>query len=124
MLRNRTHFTEEESQYLLTDILDGLEWLQKAGLCHRDISLENILVNQGRTVIIDMGMCLRIPYLDDNVGDVDMLRNMNHQDRRAQRCLISSRPWAGKLRYMSPEICSEEPFDGHAIDMWWESAYS
>lgn len=115
---DRAHFTEEESRYLLNYILDGLECLQSAGLCHRDISLENILVHQGMPVIIDMGMCFRIPYLDGNVDDADVPGSVNHQDIRAQRCLISRRPHAGKAYYMSPEILSEEPFDGHAVDMW------
>lgn len=39
----------------------GIENLQKAGICHRDMSLENLLVHRNGALIIDMGMCLRIP---------------------------------------------------------------
>jgi len=118
VLRERRRFTEPEGRYLLRSILNGLESLQRAGLCHRDISLENIMVDNEQTIVIDMGMCLRIPFLDNEEGDADMTGNVDYRDRRAQRCLISRRPRAGKRFYMSPEVFSEKPFDGHAIDMW------
>jgi serine/threonine protein kinase len=35
--------------------------LQRMGICHRDLSLENILVDEYKTsLIIDLGMCLRV----------------------------------------------------------------
>merc|ERR1712113_491461 len=91
------------------------EWLQRAGLCHRDISLENIMVDEGNTVIIDMGMCLRIPYTQN--GD-NMTIPVDSFHRRADRCLIAGRSAAGKGYCMSPEVYEETPFDGHAIDVW------
>ena len=100
-LDRRRRFTEDESRHFLRSILDGLEWLQRAGLTHKDISLENIMVDDELTVIIDVGMCLRIPYADNG----------------AQRHLINSQPRCGKLYYMAPEVYNEEPFDGCAVDM-------
>jgi len=117
LLQNRNGFSEEESRYLLGNILDGLESLQKVGICHRDISLENILVDHEMACVIDMGMCLRIPFLDDE-DNANILRNVDHRDRNEKRCLISSQPRAGKLQYMAPEVYNEEPFDGYAADMW------
>jgi len=59
----RSKFTEDEARYWMHQILDGLDNLQRAGICHRDMSLENLLVHKDRIcLIIDMGMCLRIPY--------------------------------------------------------------
>ena len=59
----RAKFTEEEARFWMHQILDGLDNLQRAGICHRDMSLENLLVHKDRIcLIIDMGMCLRIPY--------------------------------------------------------------
>ena len=107
---NEAHFTEEESRNLLTHILDGLELLQRAGLCHRDISCENIMIHQGRPVIIDMGLCLKIPYLNDEMDGA----NADHRDRLAQRCLINRQPRAGKVRsyqtFSTFTICSERYF--------------
>jgi serine/threonine protein kinase len=82
------------------------------GVCHRDMSLENILVDEyTRSVVIDLGMCLRVPY--DNggvVGDVS-----GGGLRRLIKPLIP----CGKPNYISPEVlASNEPFDGFAIDLW------
>ena len=82
-------FTEAESRHFLRSILDRVEWLQRAGLTHKDISLENIIVNGGSTVIIDLGMCLRVPYLDDQLDGTNM---------PPQRCLINGRSPCGKVR--------------------------
>merc|ERR550539_895084 len=54
------------------------------------------------TVIIDMGMCLRIPVRDDSM----------------ERCLIRRRSRCGKMYYMAPEVYAQQPFDGRAVDMW------
>ena len=60
------------------------------------------MVDDELTVIIDVGMCLRVLCADDG----------------AQRRLINSRPCCGKLYYMAPEVYNEEPFHGCAVDMW------
>jgi serine/threonine protein kinase len=83
------------------------------GVCHRDMSLENILVDEYTTsVVIDLGMCLRVPY-DDGGGEVSDV------SCGGLRRLIQPLIPCGKPNYISPEILSsEEPFDGFAIDLW------
>ena len=63
LLDMNERFTEPEARYWMRHVLNGLENLQHAGICHRDMSLENLLVHESGALIIDMGMCLRIPYL-------------------------------------------------------------
>lgn len=37
--------------------------LQKRGITHRDLSLENILIDENtHCIVIDLGMCLRVPF--------------------------------------------------------------
>jgi len=118
VLKRRRCFSESESRYLFRSILDGLDSLRRGGVCHRDISLENILIDHEQTFVIDMGMCLRIPFLNNEGGDIDMPRNVDYRDRSTQRCLIGRRNRAGKLLYMAPEVYSQRSFDGHIVDMW------
>ena len=76
------------------------------------MSLENILVDEyTRSVVIDLGMCLRVPYENDGeIGDVT-----GGGLRRLIKPLIP----CGKPNYISPEIlASDGPFDGFAIDLW------
>mmetsp|Transcript_17235 Transcript_17235/g.24514 ORF Transcript_17235/g.24514 Transcript_17235/m.24514 type:complete len:402 (+) Transcript_17235:303-1508(+) len=103
-----TRFNEDEARYYMDSILNGIETLQRAGICHRDLSIENIMIHRGHCVIIDMGQCIRIPYAE---------RQQQH------RLLIHPQGPSGKWRMRSPEIERElsgnaEPFDGHAVDMW------
>jgi serine/threonine protein kinase len=91
----------------------GLHHLQSLGICHRDLSLENILVNHENCLIIDMGMCLRVPYNDSETGAVtDVVRG-------TMRRLMKPQGVCGKHNYMSPEVfANTDPFDGFAIDLW------
>ena len=110
----------------------GLENLQSAGVCHRDMSLENLLVHQNGALIIDLGMCLRVPLRDDasalaatmsgmnmNGSNLQNSSNIFVNGRAAPRNLIKPQGTCGKWIYMSPEIyLNREPFDGFAVDMW------
>ena len=65
-------------------------------------------------MIIDMGMCLRVPYNDpehpETTTDV-----VHGTDRR----LMKPQGVCGKHNYMSPEVhANQTPFDGFAIDLW------
>ena len=73
-LDQRLKFSENETRYWMHQILEGLDNLQRAGICHRDMSLENLLVHNDRIcLVIDMGMCLRIPYEGGNEDGSDLL---------------------------------------------------
>ena len=66
-------------------------------------------------MIIDMGMCLRVPYNDHaNQGAVtDVTRG------GTTRRLIKPQGVCGKHNYMSPEVFANvDAFDGFAIDIW------
>lgn len=92
----------------------GLHHLQHMGVCHRDLSLENVLVDHDRCFIMDMGMCLRVPYTDpaDPTRIVDVTSG-------AMRRLMKPQGVCGKHNYMSPEIAANtEAFDGFSIDLW------
>jgi len=105
---------EPVARFWFRQILWGLHHLQSLGVCHRDLSLENILVDEDTCKIIDMGMCLRVPYCDpENRGITDVSR-ANHLRR-----LMKPQGVCGKHNYMSPEVfASIENFDGFAIDLW------
>lgn len=111
ILENKSRFSEPEARYWMRQILKGLSCLKKAGVAHRDMSPENLMVHQGNVYIIDMGMCLRIPSSghDDHI----------HTKGKQQRSLFCPQTPCGKWYYLSPEVClSEQPFDGPAVDLW------
>lgn len=81
-----------------------------------------------RGVVIDMGMCLRVPYPAPDGTSIDLksARTRLGADQledaatiRLRRCLFKPQGTCGKLPYMSPEIYrNRDPFDGEAADIW------
>lgn len=135
------HFPEDEARYWMDQLLNGIDNLQKIGICHRDMSLENLLVHKDGALIIDMGMCLLVPYCDGdpsglavsfdnkmNVGQAAQQHLQQHNSSLSRypvsgglrrRSLIKPQGTCGKWIYMSPEVYrNEEAFDGFAVDMW------
>lgn len=89
--------------------------LQKKGVCHRDISLENLLLDEAdRAVLIDTGMSLRVPYTDPcNYGCVADV------SAGTSRRLMKAQGQGGKLMYAAPEVVErKDVVDAFAIDMW------
>eukprot|EP00545_Synedropsis_sp_CCMP1620_P007099 CAMPEP_0119006938 /NCGR_PEP_ID=MMETSP1176-20130426/2645_1 /TAXON_ID=265551 /ORGANISM="Synedropsis recta cf, Strain CCMP1620" /LENGTH=430 /DNA_ID=CAMNT_0006958975 /DNA_START=96 /DNA_END=1388 /DNA_ORIENTATION=+ len=103
---------EERARFYFRQIMLGLQHLQRKGICHRDLSPENVMMDQNGCVVIDMGMCLRIPYLNEQGALVDVTKGK-------RRLLLSPQGTCGKLPYMAPEIyANRTPFDGEAVDIW------
>jgi serine/threonine protein kinase len=114
VLERKNRFTELEARYWMRQILRGLACLKKAGVAHRDLSLENLLVHDGNVLVIDMGMCLKVPTADNTTTATN-----NRQPQQQQRYLIVPQGVCGKWNYMSPEVCNNKaPFDGAAVDLW------
>eukprot|EP00980_Cylindrotheca_fusiformis_P004706 scaffold993_cov110-Cylindrotheca_fusiformis.AAC.16 len=89
--------------------------LQKKGVCHRDISLENIVLDENdRLVLIDPGMSLRVPYSDpNNYGSV------TNASSGGCRLLMIAQGHGGKLMYAPPEVINKEAVvDAFALDLW------
>ncbi|KAL7551426.1 hypothetical protein ACHAWF_014615 [Thalassiosira exigua] len=100
-MHEESRLGEEECRRWFRQILKGLETLQAMGICHRDLSPENLIIIGDKTLVIDFGMCLRIPYSDEG-----------------RRHLLERQPPCGKLPHMAPETYLKLPFDGHAVDLW------
>lgn len=96
----------DEARKCFVQIILGLQQLQTCGICHRDLSIENILLDGNRCIIIDFGMSLRVPL-----------------DQDGMRRLILPVGAPGKTQYMAPEIfanrlSSRYAFDGFSCDLW------
>ena len=90
------------------------------GVCHRDISPDNIMYNQNGCVIIDYGISLRVPH-------AEKIEDSSQTPLRYPTLMKVPYPAAGKLQYMAPELLqqfySEDKskyyaVDGFALDMW------
>lgn len=69
-------FREDEARYWFRQIMEGISHLHSRGICHRDLSPENIMIDHDKALIIDMGMAIQVPYTDpeDPVSGKDISR--------------------------------------------------
>lgn len=106
---------EAQARVWFRQLLDALLHLQRKGVCHRDIRLDNLVLeaNGKNLVLIDFGLALRVPYADSsNYGGVsDVSEGIG-------RLLMISLGQSGNLMYVPPEVIANEPFDGFAADIW------
>jgi serine/threonine protein kinase len=90
--------SDREAKVVLRQLLEAVTRLHEThGICHADISLSNVLINNdlGRVLLIDLAMSFRIPQ--DGIS--------THDGR------------FGKPPYWLPEICSGQPYNARARDV-------
>merc|ERR1719491_188230 len=68
-----------------------------------------------KSLIIDMGMCLKVPYSSDSPDD---LGSVTHSRNGTTRRLMKPQGSYGKRRYMAPELLRDDVFDGFSVDIW------
>lgn len=84
---------DQKAQKYFSQIAQGTRFIHRKGFAHRDLSLENVLIDRHDVAkICDFGLCARAGQ------------------RRSER--------VGKLLYMAPEVCQAIPYDPVQADMW------
>lgn len=91
--KNKQGFTEELAFRYFADVLAGLQFLHENGLCHRDVKLENLLLDtEGNVKLCDFGTCAYF----------------NSAERKT---------YCGTKAYMAPEML-EKSGHNEKVDVW------
>ncbi|XP_059138140.1 sperm motility kinase X-like [Peromyscus eremicus] len=86
---------EEQAQHIFTQIVRAVHYCHKNGIAHRDIKLDNILLDgKGNVKLCDFGMAIRVTS--------------------GQR----SKGLCGTLEYCAPELFIDTEYDAKAVDIW------
>lgn len=106
---------ENEARDIFRQLLLGLLHLQRKGICHRDISLNNLLMTRQNTLkIVDLSSAVRVPYVDPS--NVDWVTDVSEGTTRR---LMLKHGTGGRLMYLAPELLSDQAaFDGYACDLY------
>ena len=97
LIKNSTGqgFGEDAGRFFLNQMLDALEYLHnKAGVAHRDLKLENILIDENVTFkLIDLGL--------SDSGNLKTLTGA-----------------VGSPSYVAPEVLEQTVYDGTKVDLF------
>ena len=90
----KQHLSEEQSAFFYYQLINGIEYIHKKGVCHRDLKPENLLLTEkNKLKIIDFG-----------------LSNYFRGSLLETPC--------GSPCYASPEMVMGNKYDGFRIDIW------
>jgi serine/threonine protein kinase len=88
-------FPEDMLQNLFVQVVKGLSWLHLNGIAHRDLKLENVLLDHNQTVkIIDLGLATFFN------GAMEL------------------EEFCGSPDYAAPELYMRKKYNGYAVDIW------
>mmetsp|Transcript_20656 Transcript_20656/g.52602 ORF Transcript_20656/g.52602 Transcript_20656/m.52602 type:complete len:420 (-) Transcript_20656:327-1586(-) len=97
---------EDYARNFFCQMLDGVNYCHLAGVAHRDLKLENVLLNaEGVIKLIDFGL--------SHVYPVDRSTGVTVVDRSKPL-----RDVCGSKSYAAPEVLAARGYDGFAADMW------
>ena len=114
-------------------IVKGVIGLHSVGVCHRDLSLENILFNKEteECTIIDFGMSIIVPRANKaeteeafhcstlSLEGSEMQAFAAAESLPAESMLLVPQKLCGKENYVAPEvIAGSQPFDPFKADVW------
>ena len=102
--RGANAMPEEVARNFFCQMLDGVNYCHLAGVAHRDLKLENVLLNSAGVVkLIDFGLSHVYP-VDPTTRVVDRSKPL--------------RDICGSKSYAAPDVLAGQGYDGYAADMW------
>jgi serine/threonine protein kinase len=94
-IRKRGKLSESISKLIFKQVIEGLKYIHRKKIVHRDIKLDNILIDLTNTV---------------KICDFGVSRKLSNGDVMYEHC--------GTPAYIAPEIFGNRGYEGYLCDVW------
>lgn len=126
---NHRYLKDPAARRLFAQLVSGVGYLHKKGIVHRDLKLENLLLDQNRNIIItDFGFANNFDPKDElsdeieyNLGNKEFVRKfkLDRLDARGMRRGDLMQTSCGSPCYAAPElVVSDSLYTGKKVDVW------
>lgn len=94
-VRKRNYLSENVARFLFKQLIEALKYMHAQGIVHRDIKLDNILLDVDRNIKI----------CDFGVSKLNPKNSIMYEQ-------------CGTPAYIAPEILLDEGYSGFGVDIW------
>ncbi|KAI9677172.1 MAG: hypothetical protein M1829_002746 [Trizodia sp. TS-e1964] len=126
---NHRYLKDNAARRLFAQLISGVGYLHKKGIVHRDLKLENLLLDKNRNIIItDFGFANTFDPADELGDEVEFkLNDKEFVKRRGLDKILDSGLRRGDLMatscgspcYAAPElVVSDSLYTGRKVDVW------
>ena len=125
---NQRHLKDHTARKLFAQLVSGVGYLHKKGIVHRDLKLENLLLDRNRNIVItDFGFANTFDPRDELGEDIEKkltdrefvrrmdLERVQNGSRRGDLMATS----CGSPCYAAPElVVTDSLYTGRKVDVW------
>ena len=94
-LKKRRWLEERQAKFIFRQLMLGVTYMHSQGVVHRDLKLENILLDSSGNV---------------KIGDFGVSRRIFKDQTLYEQC--------GTPTYIAPEVMSDSGYKGFKVDIW------
>jgi protein-serine/threonine kinase len=124
---NHRYLKDGPARKLFSQLISGVGYLHRKGIVHRDLKLENLLLDRNKNIIItDFGFANTFDPNDElseeieyRLGDKDYIRSLGLEGTDAARRGDLMQTSCGSPCYAAPElVVSDSLYTGRKVDVW------